>query len=914
MISDARGSHVSPGVYTDEREVTYSVQSLGITSLGLAGETVKGPAFQPVDIQNWTEFVDYFGGTSPEKYKGNGLPKYELPYIAQSYLQQSKRLSVVRVLGLSGYDAGSAFTITASSKTGTYPIVVLRSKADYSGTADGAGLCGNAQNEKFSEIVKDVELLQYTGTEFGSMCEVTGSAYTVSLKGVVKVTADGTHTLVDSSNSGYTSGKFGIKVTYYTTTEDRSETGTTATITYNVSLDPYDRDYIYNVFSIDPLVGSAPLYIEAVYDRAYEEMINALSEGDQVTFALKPTTIASSFRETYRCAQTPWIVSEVKNASAEAINLKRLFKVFTISDGNASNFQVKVSIENIRPDEGLFNLVVRDFYDTDEAPVILERFNNLSMAEGNSNFIGLKIGTYDGTYLTKSKYITVMLSDEEGVDACVPCGFLGYPMPTYESDRISMAYNRVYDTDVKAKKQSFGLTAEYLDEDLLTYKGKDAYSNGTNDFDSAKLTNGFHLDAILAKGELGTDLAISGATIYVDDKTGFTFTTVQPVQNDATAERLPRIVTEAYMEKTIYADKNLRKFTVYPYGGFDGWDIYREQRTNTDKFKGTKYALVDGCPFQKVADPSVDLDPSITLNLPSNAITSDYYAYLAGYKQFINPNETDINLFATPGIDFYNNSLLTLDALDVIEDGEDGRGGDALYIMTAPYDSEHDTADTVVAALEDSEVNSSYACTYWPWVKYFDSNAQVYIDLPVTKDVVRNMAYIDNVKYPWFAPAGVERGNVECAKTSTKLRLVDEDTLYDGMINPIKSFASDGVKVWGNKTAYFTGDNVVSPLDRINVRRLMIRVKKLIMDAAKSLVFEQYDSTLDKQFRSLVEPILNDVKSNRGISNYKLKTENTAETRDQHILPAVIMVKPTPALEWVSISFVVYPESVEFED
>lgn len=913
MISDARGSHVSPGVYTDEREVTYSVQSLGITSLGLAGETVKGPAFQPVDIQNWTEFVDYFGGTSPEKYKGNGFPKYELPYIAQSYLQQSKRLSVVRVLGLSGYDAGSAFTITASSKTGTYPIVVLRSKADYSGTADGAGLCGNAQNEKFSEIVKDVELLQYTGTEFGSMCEVTGSAYTVSLKGVVKVTADGTHTLVDSSNSGYTSGKFGIKVTYYTT-EDRSETGTTATITYNVSLDPYDRDYIYNVFSIDPLVGSAPLYIEAVYDRAYEEMINALSDGDQVTFALKSTTSASSFRETYRCAQTPWIVSEVKNASAEAINLKRLFKVFTISDGNASNFQVKVSIENIRPDEGLFNLVVRDFYDTDEAPVILERFNNLSMAEGNSNFIGLKIGTYDGTYLTKSKYITVMLSDEEGVDACVPCGFLGYPMPTYGSDRISMAYNRLYDTDVKAKKQSFGLTAEYLDEDLLTYKGKDAYSNGTNDFDSTKLTNGFHLDAILAKGELGTDTAISAATIYVDDKTGFTFTTVQPVQNDATAERLPRIVTEAYMEKTIYADKNLRKFTVYPYGGFDGWDIYREQRTNTDDFKGTKYALVDGCPFKKVADPSVDLDPSITLNLPSNAITSDYYAYLAGYKQFINPNETDINLFATPGIDFYNNSLLTLDALDVIEDGEDGRGGDALYIMTAPYDSEHDTADTVVAALEDSEVNSSYACTYWPWVKYFDSNAQVYIDLPVTKDVVRNMAYIDNVKYPWFAPAGVERGNVECAKTSTKLRLVDEDTLYDGMINPIKSFASDGVKVWGNKTAYFTGDNVVSPLDRINVRRLMIRVKKLIMDAAKSLVFEQYDSTLDKQFRSLVEPILNDVKSNRGISDYKLKTENTAETRDQHILPAIIMVKPTPALEWVSISFVVYPESVEFED
>jgi hypothetical protein len=66
MISDARGGHVSPGVYTEERDVTYSAKSLGITSLGLAGETVKGPAFQNIEIKDWTEFVDYFGGTSPE--------------------------------------------------------------------------------------------------------------------------------------------------------------------------------------------------------------------------------------------------------------------------------------------------------------------------------------------------------------------------------------------------------------------------------------------------------------------------------------------------------------------------------------------------------------------------------------------------------------------------------------------------------------------------------------------------------------------------------------------------------------------------------------------------------------------------------------------------------------------------------
>ena len=111
MISDARGGHVSPGVYTEVRDITYSTKSLGITTLGLPGETLKGPAFQRVTVTSWDDFVDYFGGTSPIKFKGNGYPKYELPYIAKAYLQESKQLEVVRVLGLSGYWAGKAWVI-----------------------------------------------------------------------------------------------------------------------------------------------------------------------------------------------------------------------------------------------------------------------------------------------------------------------------------------------------------------------------------------------------------------------------------------------------------------------------------------------------------------------------------------------------------------------------------------------------------------------------------------------------------------------------------------------------------------------------------------------------------------------------------------------------------------------------------
>ena len=272
-----------------------------------------------------------------------------------------------------------------------------------------------------------------------------------------------------------------------------------------------------------------------------------------------------------------------------------------------------------------------------------------------------------------------------------------------------------------------------------------------------------------------------------------------------------------------------------------------------------------------------------------------------------NPQDVDINLFATPGIDWFNNTYLTEEAIDVIEDVEEGRGGDALYIMSSPNEL---TAEELSEAFDGSDISSSYACTYAPWIMHYDSSNKKYLTLPVTKDVVRNMASTDNKSYPWFAPAGMERGNVNCIKAEYKTTLADEDKLYESRINPVKTFAQDGVKIWGNKTAY----NSDSPLNRINVRRLMIRVKKLVINAAKNLIFTQYDDTLEKQFKSIIDPILADVKANRGISDYRLITEITPEAKDQHILPAKILIKPTPALEYISLSFVVYPESVSFDE
>ena len=939
MISDARRGHVSPGIYTEEKDVLYSVKSLGITSLGLVGETLYGPAFQNVEISNWGEFVDYFGGTSPEKFK-NGCPKYELPYVAKDYLTESNRLNVVRVLGLSGYEAGKAWVIWNGNK----PAIVLRSKMNYGA---GSNICGKDNNDRPTEIVTEISIDKYSQAVFGVNCET--------------ITPDTTNS--DGSEEDAMPNRFKLVV------KCEEGFGYASVLTYNVSLRPGDSDYIYNVLGNRPDNGIAPIYIEAVYESSFDknytpesgdttylsgitsasavtgsvetyykivkstngenhtlftleecektngamslsdytvsgltfsastEQSSTFTVGNYVYTSTNGTTYSfTDFKEGYRAAQTPWIVSDavVKVVGSGKISsVRKLFKFITISDGDIANFQVKVSIQNIDVTNGNFDVIVRDFNDTDANPIILESFRRCNLIEGDGNYIAYRIGSSDGGYISKSKYILVEMAEGEDFGGAIPAGFMGYPMPNYGNSDMSftMKYNTEFRPEIKAKRQYFGMSnITGVDRDVLTYKGKSFY-----DYERSMMTTGFHMDSAISSG-----VSVDGVV--------YEFAHVEGKKYSSKDTRAPRLINASYINETLYRDINTRKFTVCFYGGFDGWDLNRSVRTTGDDYKATKYN-VSGDSFFKAFNNENDLN--LPLNLPATAITSDYYAYLAGCRIFANPQDIDINIFATPGINWHDNTLLTEEIIDIIEDKEDGRGGDALYVMAAPGpESNVITAQDAVNAFDVADINSSYACTYFPWIMYYDSSNKRYINLPVTKDVIKNMAATDNKSFPWFAPAGTERGKVNCVKAVYKTTLADEDMLYNATINPVKSFAQDGVIIWGNKTTY----PVETPNNRINVRRMMIRVKKLITEAAKHLIFEQYDAALEKQFRGIVEPILADVKANRGIIDYRVITECTPETRDQHILPAKILIKPTQALEYVSISFTVYPESVQFEE
>jgi hypothetical protein len=171
------------------------------------------------------------------------------------------------------------------------------------------------------------------------------------------------------------------------------------------------------------------------------------------------------------------------------------------------------------------------------------------------------------------------------------------------------------------------------------------------------------------------------------------------------------------------------------------------------------------------------------------------------------------------------------------------------------------------------------------------------------------MAMTDNTAHPWFAPAGISRGDVNCVRAKLVTKLADEDVLYSGRINPVKTFASDGVKIWGQKNLQIKE----SQLNRIAVRRLLLRLRKLISISCIGLIFEPNDPTTKQKFLSTVTPIFDNIKSNRGISDYRIEINDSPESRDRRELPVKLYFKPYQALEYITLDFIVTPESVSFD-
>ena len=246
---------------------------------------------------------------------------------------------------------------------------------------------------------------------------------------------------------------------------------------------------------------------------------------------------------------------------------------------------------------------------------------------------------------------------------------------------------------------------------------------------------------------------------------------------------------------------------------------------------------------------------------------------------------------------------------------------DSVYICTTPdyqmftpslgnFDTDFIYPEEAVDNLEDTGIDSNYTATYYPWILTRDTvnNTQIY--LPPTGEVVRNLALTDNIAFPWFASAGYTRGLVNSVKARKKLTQEDRDTLYQGRLNPIATFSDVGTVIWGNKTLQVKE----SALDRINVRRLLLQARKLISAVAVRLLFEQNDEQVRQEFLDSVNPILDSIRRDRGLIDFRVTVSNTPEDLDSNTLTGKIYLKPTRALEFIDIEFLITPTGASFED
>jgi hypothetical protein len=284
----------------------------------------------------------------------------------------------------------------------------------------------------------------------------------------------------------------------------------------------------------------------------------------------------------------------------------------------------------------------------------------------------------------------------------------------------------------------------------------------------------------------------------------------------------------------------------------------------------------------------------------------------------------ECNIMTMPGI---TNSGLTGQLLTVCEER-----GDALAIIDLPFDYVPNTEGklteesrlpdikSAVSDLKDRNINSSYGCAYYPWVQIRDNTSDSLVWVPPSVPALGTMASSQSRTELWFAPAGFNRGGLSegsaglsVTQVRYKLSSRERDVLYEANINPIASFPSEGIVIFGQKTLQVTP----SALDRINVRRLMIYLKKEISRVATTILFDQNVNVTWQRFTSQVNPFLASVRARFGISEFKVvldETTTTPDLIDRNIVYAKIFLKPTRSIEFIALDFVIARTGASFDD
>lgn len=335
---------------------------------------------------------------------------------------------------------------------------------------------------------------------------------------------------------------------------------------------------------------------------------------------------------------------------------------------------------------------------------------------------------------------------------------------------------------------------------------------------------------------------------------------------------------------------------------------------------------------KQLLEPSPKADPNVTLTggqdglWASNATLTHKQSLFIGTAETLSENPTGLKIFrnaeanrvsllAVPGISWAG---VINEMIDVCAVGR----GDCLALVDPPanlkpqevmkwHNGQLGTTGAPAVVL-----NSSYAACYWPWLKTLDSLNEQELWLPPSGFIAEVIAFNDYQADPWFAPAGLVRGRItNVLEAQYKPNQGDRDVLYSGgnAVNPITTFAANGIVVWGQRTL----QREPTALDRVNVRRLLIVLRLTIDAAARVLVFQPNDNTLWRRFSNTVNPILEGVRQRRGLVDFKVVMDastNPPEVIEQNQAVGNIFLKPTKAAEMIVLNFIVTTQASTFDE
>jgi hypothetical protein len=702
---------------------------------------------------------------------------------------------------------------------------------------------------------------------------------------------------------------------------------------YEFSLDPSDSKFITSVFGENARIGDPDNWAtgtqkDAAYRyKTFEDTINTIKtekyswfiSGSHIpndeTSLLTTSGFAGepmNFTDDYSLnlldgdsafaltnAYTPWVISQQISSMSDGDPVRyRLFRLLTLADGTSANTQYKVEISQIKlpgtvngTEWATFTLTLRKFSDTEKRPQILEVFTNLSLDPDSPNFITKRIGDrYNyinmdgkvvefGNYPNNSKHIRIESAINPYPKTVMPYGFEAYSTPINSAIghwTPTMKYSKASVWNDSPGRYSSGIVFEDPDtsanEELISLYPTASTGVGVSDdnkqyfaplpafgtYVSKGRNIDFALDNNITDGGVGVGNYLSGSNAV-------------PTAYDA--------VNEPYYVK-------MRKFIFGFQGGFDGQSPAIPLNVGSDIIPGNTQGL--DC---------------------TNINSAGSIAYKQCVRALSNADEWDINLIVTPGITHQDHSYVTNLVVEMCEDR-----GDVFYIMdlyTIPEVEGTSGLITSVVNLADA-YDTSYAAAYYPWIKILDKNYNKIIKVPPSVVMPGVYAASDLSGAEWFAPAGLGRGGIpDAVQVCDRTTHGERDELYEGRVNPIAVFPGTGISVWGQKTLQINA----SALDRINVRRLLINLKKFVSSSAKYLVFEQNVGATRNRFLAMVNPYLESVQQRYGLYAFKVvmdDSNNTPDLIDRNIMYGQLYLQPTKTSEFILIDFNIMPTGASF--